>query len=109
MLSAAEFEDIRTDVRTIDGAGAWGAGSTTLDARDGRDARTVSIAFTIGDVYALVGARTVLGRLPGADDDCIGAPLVAVLTHSFWQDAFGGDVRIIDAPALRLGSDDVRV
>ena len=109
MLSAAEFEDIRTDVRTIDGAGAWGAGSTTLDARDGRAARTVSIAFTIGDVYALVGARTVLGRLPGTDDDRIGAPLVAVLTHSFWQDAFGGDARVIDAPALRLGSDDVRV
>ena len=109
MLSAAEFEDIRTDARSIDAAGAWGQGSTTLDARDGRDARTVSIAFTIGDVYALVGARTVLGRLPDVDDDRIGAPLVAVLTHSFWQDAFGGDTRVIDAPALPLGGADVRV
>ena len=109
MLSAAEFEDIRRDARTIERAGAWSQGSTTLDARDGRPARTVSLAFTIGDVYDLLGARTQLGRLPGADDDRIGAPLVAVLTHDFWQQAFAGDRRIVDAASLRLGSVDVRV
>jgi hypothetical protein len=45
-------------------------------------------------LYGLTGhpykeARAELGGLIGKDNDVSGAPLVAVLTHVYWQRAFG--------------------
>jgi len=37
----------------------------------------------------LLGVRPELGRLIGQADDVPGAPPVAVLTHAYWQSAFG--------------------
>jgi putative ABC transport system permease protein len=108
-MSAAEFTDVRTEARSFRQSGAWSAGATILDPQDARPARTVDIAFTIGDVYAIVGARTVLGRLPDAADDRLGAPGVGVLTYGFWQDYFGGDATVVGSRTLRIGSTPVEI
>jgi predicted permease len=38
---------------------------------------------------SLLDVRAELGRLIGKDNDAPGAPLVALLTHTYWEQAFG--------------------
>ncbi len=108
LLSAAELNDVRTEVRLLDLTGAWFGGETALDARGGVEARTVSLANIIGDVYALTGARVVLGRLPGAADDVPGAELVAVLSNGFWWQAYGQDPDVVGG-TIPIGSASARI
>jgi predicted permease len=52
-------------------------------------------ALADGAYFSTLGVGMTLGRpLTDADDD-LGAPLVAVLSHSFWRRAFGGDPEIV--------------
>jgi predicted permease len=51
-------------------------------------------ALVDGRYFSTLRPRIVLGR-GIADDDRPGAPLVAVLSHSFWMRAFGGDPEVI--------------
>ena len=61
-VSAAEFTDLRSDVRSFSRAGAWSTTNVLLEPRDGVRVRTIDVAFTSGDVYAIVGARVSSGR-----------------------------------------------
>jgi putative ABC transport system permease protein len=94
-IANAELADIRAEVQSFARVGAWGGTSVLLAPNADRDARNVAAALTYGDIYRIVGARTVLGRLPDANDDRLDAPRVAVLTHQFWTTVFGGDRNVI--------------
>lgn len=63
----------------------------------GGDATPLRLRGTLvgGRWFALLGARPVLGRALRADDDVIGAPRVAVLSHAAWRRQFGGDPRVL--------------
>jgi len=108
-LSPAEFTDVRSDVRSLELVGGYGFGEITLEPLDDGVARTAVVARPIGDLYELLGARAVLGRLPGPEDDRIGAPLVAVLTHGFWMEAFGGDPGVVGTRTLPLGNSGAQI
>ena len=43
----------------------------------------------------MLGARPALGRLFRPDDDRVGAPATAVLSHGTWQRRYGGDPGVI--------------
>lgn len=77
----------------------------TLDAWQSLDAwQTVGMNFTggaepmrvtstrlTGGLLGSLGVAPELGRLVTPQDDEIGAPLVAVISHGLWQRAFAGD------------------
>lgn len=50
---------------------------------------------TTTSVFPMLGLRPMLGRLFVAEDDRPGAPPVVVLSHSIWQQQFGGDRNIV--------------
>jgi predicted permease len=52
-------------------------------------------ALAGGRYFSTLRGRMALGRPLTEDDDRPGAPLVAVLSHSFWMRAFGGDPEIL--------------
>ncbi len=108
-LSAAEFTDIRNDVGSLRLAGAWSTNNVLLEPRDGAAARTIDVAFTSGDVYEIVGARVSFGRLPDANDNRLGSPQVALISDTFWRDAFGARPDVIGKQTLRIGSTDVPI
>jgi putative ABC transport system permease protein len=108
-IADAEYADIRADVRSFERVGAWGGMGLLLEPGGNREARTIAAAQTYGDIYRIVGARTVLGRLPDASDDRLDAPLVAVLSHAFWTTAFGADPGIVGKTTLPLGGQLVSV
>ncbi len=108
-VSAAEFTDLRSDVRSFSRAGAWSTNNVLLEPRDGVAARTIDIAFTSGDVYAVVGARVSSGRLPDANDNRLGSPQIALISDAFWRETFGAGPDVAGRRSLRIGSTDVPI
>jgi predicted permease len=49
------------------------------------------VAFVTHEFFDLLGIRLTTGRGITEDEDRVGAPLVAVLSHAYWQRAFDGD------------------
>lgn len=67
-------------------------------------------AIVTGGYYETLGLNPVLGRLLTRDDDEAGAPLVAVLSHGYWErqlarsrDVVGQAVRINGVPVTVVG------
>src|SRR5580704_1342176 len=120
-------------IRTVDARGRQ-LGVSYADVRDWREtARTlshvvVSLEFPINvsedtlapqryngsyissDVFRMVGRAPMVGRGFLPDDDRAGAPPVALISHTVWQNRYGGDpsivgrtVRVNDAPATIVG------
>jgi len=50
---------------------------------------------TTSGVFSTLGVQPVLGRPLVPDDDEVGAPPVAVMSHGLWQRRFGGDPAIV--------------
>jgi predicted permease len=50
---------------------------------------------TSSNLFRLLGAKALYGRLFVADDDKAGKPPVVVLSHGAWQRLFGGDPSIV--------------
>ena len=64
-----------------------------LTTNDGPE--RVGAGFVGPDFFPLLGARPTLGRLLTAEDQALGAPAVAVISHTLWQQTFGGDPTIV--------------
>ena len=58
-------------------------------------AERVESLETSSSLFPLLGARAVHGRLLRADEDVPGQAPVVILSHAFWQRAFGGDPAIV--------------
>ena len=48
-----------------------------------------------GNYFEVMGLSPVLGRLTNSRDDGPAAAPVAVLSHQFWMEKFGGDPKVI--------------
>ena len=62
---------------------------------DDQPAVVVGGAVADGRYFSVLRVSMALGRPISALDDQPGAPLVAVVSHRFWQRAFGGDPSVI--------------
>jgi predicted permease len=47
------------------------------------------------NLFALLGAKPLIGRTFALDEDQVGKPLVVVLSEGFWQRRFGGDRAVV--------------
>jgi predicted permease len=77
------------------------AGPVQLDLGGTGPASIAHGELISGDFFATFGVITTLGRPIGPDDDLPSSSLVAVLSHSYWQSAFGGD-RFVIGRTIRL-------
>jgi predicted permease len=55
----------------------------------------VEVLATSSNLFRLLGAKALHGRVLLPDDDKAGRPPVAVLSHGAWQRLFGGDPSIV--------------
>src|SRR5689334_20583374 len=81
--------------------GAW-----PETVQDGDRVSSLRRSAVSGTFFDVLGARPILGRALGADDDVIGAAPVAVLSYPAWQQQFGGDPNVI---GKRISLHDTRV
>ncbi len=55
----------------------------------------VGLMQASADYFALVGARAVIGRLYGTEDDTPAAERVAVISEGFWRRRYGSDPTVV--------------
>ena len=73
----------------IDGIFLFGAGTSTL--RTENRVERISMAFPTNDIYATLGVRPQLGRLPVPDD----GDRVALISDRLWSTWFGRDAAVV--------------
>jgi putative ABC transport system permease protein len=73
----------------LDGVFLFGSGTSTL--RTDTRVERVSMAFPTNDIYATLGARPQIGRLPTAEDE----DRVVLISDRLWSTWFGRDPAVI--------------
>ncbi len=86
--SAATYFMIRDSGQSFQDIGLWQSGSATITGR-GEPEQIETLNVTDGTLPVL-GIRPELGRAFSKDDDLPKGPSVALISHKYWQRAFGG-------------------
>ena len=107
-VSPANWLDWQRESRTLQGLAAWRTGRLALTGV-GEPAQ-LNVQAVSAEFFPVLGVKAFLGRTLSDADDRPNAPLVAVLSHDFWQRRFGGDPTVIgrrvhlnDRPAEIIG------
>ena len=91
-LDGRTFKEIRDNAKTMDvaiqGSGGWGGG-VNLVAQN--QAANVTQARVSAGYFKVFGIAPIIGREFTADEDRLGGPAVAVLSHRLWSRLFDGD------------------
>ena len=91
--SPGQFHDIKNENRSFDAMSlSQGRAGTLLGLER---AERVEILLTSSTLFPMLGATPLYGRLLSADDEVAGKHTVTVLSHGFWQRAFGSDPSIV--------------
>ena len=91
--SPGQYTDIRNENRSFDEMSiSQGRAATLLGLEQ---PERVEVLLTSASLFQLLGARPQYGRLLSKDDEVAGRHTVVLLSHGFWQRAFGGDPAII--------------
>jgi predicted permease len=91
--SPGQYTDIRNENRSFEEVSiSQGRSGTMLGLEQ---PERVEILLTSSTLFHMLGAAPQLGRVLSADDEIAGRHTVAVLSHGFWQRAFGGDPAIL--------------
>jgi predicted permease len=107
--SMHDFEEWRTQLKSVGELGAFREDSRNLITEDGRTS-LVNVAFVTASAFPLTGVAPVLGRTLLVEDEHATAPPVLAIAYEEWQRRFNGDaailgrtVRLDDAPRTIVG------
>ena len=92
----AEFSSLRDDPDRFTAVGGYRAPQPMQNGR-GQAAESLHVSWVTGDLFALLGAPSVLGRLIAPEDDEVAASPVAVVGNGYWQRRFAGDREALGA------------
>lgn len=95
-----EFLRIRPNFPGFQRVGAYRPNDSTLET-PGAPLRLVEAAAVSAELFDVLGAQPMLGRPFRAGDDARGTPLVAILSHTLWQE-LGADPSVVGKP-LQFG------
>ena len=106
-VSLEDFEDWRRASRTFDGMSLIVMSQFNFSA-DERPSDQYDGAYISANGFTLIGVEPALGRGFSDDDGRPGAAAVVLLSHSVWQNRYGGD-RSILGRAIRVNSEPATV
>ncbi|HMA24876.1 MAG TPA: ABC transporter permease, partial [Gemmatimonadaceae bacterium] len=93
-FSVPEVADYRGASKTLSAIAEYSSMTFTLVADDDQPVH-VRTGIISGNYFDVMGLEPVAGRLLNPGDDGKDAASVAVLSHPFWMQHFGGDPRIV--------------
>jgi putative ABC transport system permease protein len=105
-FSAPEYLDYVAQSRTLEQIAGIRIMDFTLTGEG--SAEQVRVGVVTPNFFAVLGARTILGRGFGPEDGAAGAPRVAVLENGYWQQRYGGDRGVLGR-SLTLNSQPVTI
>ena len=89
ILTYAIWEQIEKRQQVFSGVFAWS--SARFNTQPGGEARYVEGLWVSGGFFQVLGVRPIVGRVFSSSDDRRGcADPGAVISHAYWQGAFGG-------------------
>jgi predicted permease len=91
--SPGQFIDVRTENRSFEEMSISQGRAGTLLTRD--EAQRVEGVLTSSNLFRLLGAKPLYGRLLRPDEDAPGKPPVVILSYGFWKRAFNADPNVI--------------
>ncbi|HEX4469071.1 MAG TPA: ABC transporter permease [Gemmatimonadaceae bacterium] len=92
-FSVPEVIDYRSASKTLGSVAEFS--SLTFTMVEGDEPVHVQAGVISGNYFEVLGLAPVLGRLTSAQDDGPAAAPVAVLSHTFWMQHYGGDPTVI--------------
>jgi predicted permease len=92
-FSVPEIIDYRSASQTLSSVAEFS--SMTFTMVEGDEPVHVQAGIISGNYFEVMGLAPTLGRLTSAQDDGPAAAPIAVLSHSFWMQHFGGDPKVI--------------
>ncbi|MDX2152590.1 MAG: ABC transporter permease [Bryobacteraceae bacterium] len=103
-----DYRFVRDHATSYTGLIAFSGGGRPVSLRlaaPDASSQLVSLSLVSGNYFEVLGVRPALGRLfNAADNEKEGAHPYAVLSHGFWQRAFGGDTAIVGRDVLLNGA-----
>jgi putative ABC transport system permease protein len=98
VVSPRNLEDWERMSRTIEGFGAWRDWGFRLSTKEGLEGVYAGIASP--NLFKVLGLEPALGRYFLPEEDQPGRNQVVLLSHSYWQQRFGGDPGIVGRSLL---------
>jgi predicted permease len=92
-VSVKEINDYRAQTDALDAVVEYHQMSFNMLGRG--EASRVQTGVVSANFFDVLGVTPILGRTFRADDDSKNAPAVLVLSYAYWQNALGGDPRIV--------------
>jgi putative ABC transport system permease protein len=92
-VSPPEYLDIQKESKSWESIGAWASGGVNI-AATGAPIRVTAAGVTRSLIDTL-GVQPALGRNFAPEEDMVGGPRVAIISHALWHRAFGGQSDII--------------
>lgn len=94
-FSYAQYDAVRTAVAG-DATTTIYSGPTEAKVGRGESGERAQVSRANSDFFTLVGAPIEMGRLFAPDEESLASPRrVAVISHRYWQRAYGGEPRIL--------------
>jgi putative ABC transport system permease protein len=91
-ISYPDFEDIRAQNSSLEGAAAWFGYEMVLTGNV--EPQRVQVLVTFGDLFSVLGVTPALGTTYRSEAHGVHERAV-VLSHRFWADRFGSDPQIV--------------
>jgi putative ABC transport system permease protein len=88
-LSFTKFSQIKEQSHTLESAAAFYATSVSLVT--GREPEAVNAGRASGELFKVLGIRSIRGRDFLPEEEALGAAGVAIISDGFWHSHFAGD------------------
>lgn len=98
-LSNPEYLEYKSQTKALADVAGFSTGAVTLGGTDGEPERLPAAAVT-GNLFGVLKAAPVRGRVFAEDELAVGGPEVAILSHGLWQARYGGDPGIVGRAIL---------
>lgn len=100
--SAGTYFMIRDSSQSFHDIGLWQTGSVTITGRG--EPEQIETLYVTDGTLAVLGIRPALGRPFSKEDDLPKGPFVALISHKYWQRAFGGSPSAIGQTLMVNGA-----
>jgi putative ABC transport system permease protein len=101
-LADQDFLDWKAQNRSFQDMALYGYRTPSNASREGR-AEQIVVVMTEANFFDILGVRPELGRTFAPGEDVKGKNQIAVLSHAFWQERFGGRADAIGAQMVMDG------
>ena len=100
-FSPANYADLARETRQLEALAAMTPTTGLLQLTT--DAAQVSVKRVTGNLFPMLGARALRGRLLTPTDDQADAPQVLVIGEELWNERFGSDPSVVGKPVRLSG------